>query len=212
MSVALVVALVALAVYGVHRLWRRDRPLALLVIAPLAASWILMSGFTNTAFVLDGRYAIINFTFVVIAVAVGVDALLPRLAGMAQLAVAAWVAVFSVPLLVHDTGTDFHDPNQSVEEVVELLDERGIERVSGTYWWVLPVELLSDQRIRASVAGFPETVLLPLTQRLVEASPPEDVAFVFWRQGDDQSRLRLPIERYERIELAEVIVYIPTPA
>jgi hypothetical protein len=125
--------------------------------------------------------------------------------------VVLWVAVFSVPLLVNDTGFDTDDPNAGFREAVDLLESKGINRLVGYYWWVLPVEFLSDQDIRTAITANPAIVLLPDTQRLVEGSPPEEVAFLFWNQEEDTSRLLMQLDRYDRVELRDVVVYIPRP-
>lgn len=210
LSVVVLFGVFAMVAFGAVVLWRRSRASSLPILVPLAAGWVLMAGLTNTAFVIDGRYAIITFAFVVMALASGVDRLLPRVRGMATLAIVVWVAVFSLPLLVNDTGTHSAEPNAGFAGAVDLLEANGVDRVLGYYWWVLPVEFLSDQHIRSATAGNPAVVLLPDTQRLVEASPPEDVAFIFWNQEEDVSRLLMPIGRYERTELDDVVVYIPT--
>jgi hypothetical protein len=211
LSVALGLLLLALVVYGAVVLWRRNRALWPLMGVPLIAGWGFMAMFTNTAYVLDGRYAIITFPFVVMALAIGADALLPHRRGVAQLAVAAWVGLFAVPFLVSDTGTDLRDPNAGFRNIAAVLEAKGITRLSGFYWFVFPIELVSDQQIRVSVAGNPYVVLLPNTQRLVQGTPPEEVAFLFSLADEDVAQLRMPAERYDRIVLEGIVLYTPKP-
>ena len=208
-TVLLMVGLVALATWGAVALWRCAAGRSLVILAPLVGGWMLMAVFTNTAFVIDGRYAIITFPFVAVALAAGVDALVPRRRGVTQAVMILWVAVLSVPLLVNDTGFDTDDPNAGFREAVALVESKGIDRVIGYYWWVLPVEFLSDQRIRTATTANPAIVLLPDTQRLVESAPPEQIAFLFWNQEEDTSRLLMPLDRYDRAELRDVVVYTP---
>jgi hypothetical protein len=183
----------------------------LVIVGPMTIGWVLMAGFTNASYVADGRYAIATFPFVVMAVAVGVDALLPKIRLIALPAIALWIGAFSIPFLVREAGTRWHDPNADFRKVATLLEERNIHRLSGYYWWVLPVELVSNQRVRSSVAGNPYTVLLPHTQRLVDNSPAETVALLFWQGDDNVQKLRMPIERYERVLVADFVLYIPKP-
>jgi hypothetical protein len=210
-SVLAMAVLGLLALYGALTLWRRERSLSLVVIGPMTMGWVLMAGFTNASYVADGRYAIATFPYVVMAVAVGVDALIPKARLLAVPAIGLWVVVFSVPFLVHEAGTRLHDPNADFRKVASLLEARNIHRLSGYYWWVLPVELVSNQRVRSSVAGHPYTVLLPHTQRLVDNSPPESVAFLFWAGDDNVQKLRLPIDSYDRIVLGDFVLYTPKP-
>lgn len=210
-SFVLGLLLVAAVSYGVVVLWRRNRRLFAIMAAPLIAGWGIMAMFTNTTYVLDGRYAIITFPFVVIALAIGADALLPDRRGCAQLALAAWVGVFAVPFLVSDTGTDWRDPNAAFRDIASFLEAKDIDRLSGFYWYVFPIELVTDRRIRVSVAGNPYVVLLPNTQRLVESTPPEQVAFLFSLADEDTAQLRMPADQYDRTVLGGIVLYTPRP-
>ena len=93
------------------------------------------------------------------AVATAVDRLVPRQRWATALSLTAWTGILIVPILVSETGTRITDPNADVRTVIDLLDAEGIDRLSGYYWWVLPVEALSDQRIRTSVAGNPNVIV-----------------------------------------------------
>lgn len=211
LSIVLLLALAALAVFGSTQLWRSNRRLWPIVVAPLTIGWGIMALFTNTAYVLDGRYAIITFPFVIMAVAIGADRLVSSGRWKAHLAAAAWVVVFSGPFLMQDTGTDLRDPNAPFRNVAALLESKGISRLSGFYWWVLPVELVSDQQIRVSVASNPYVVLLPYTQRLVQSTPPEQVAFLFSVEGEDTAQLRMSADQYDRVVVEGIVLYIPKP-
>jgi 4-amino-4-deoxy-L-arabinose transferase-like glycosyltransferase len=211
LAVLAMAVLALVAAYGALTLWRRKRWLAGVIVGPLILGWVIMAGFTNTTYVTDGRYAIATFPFVAIAAAMGLDALLPKWRLATYPVVALWLAVFSVPFLVHETGTRLHDPNAQFRQVATLLESKGIHRLSGFYWWVLPIEVVSDHRVLVSVAGHPFTVTRPYTQRLVDNSPPETVAFLFWAGDDNVQKLRLPIDRYDRIVLADFVLYTPKP-
>lgn len=210
-SIVLLLAFLALLALGSVQLWRAGGSRSLVVLVPLVASWFLMAGFTNLAFVTDGRYGMIGYPFVMCALGAGVDRLLPDRRGMVAAAVCAWIGVLLVPFLVQESGIEVINPNGGVLAVVDHLEDRDIDRVIGYYWWVLPIEFLSDQRIRSATSVNPDVVTLPDTQRLVESSDPEDVAFVFWRMEEDTGRLMMPIDRYERTDFGEVIVYVPLP-
>jgi hypothetical protein len=54
-------------------------------------------------------------------------------------------------------------------------------------------------------------VTRPHTQRLVDNSPPETVAFLFWEGDDNVQKLRLPIDHYDRIVLSNFVLYTPKP-
>lgn len=218
-GVAVYAAVVAVGALGVRRLLRQRRDGGLVVLAPLIASWVLMAGFTNLSMVTDGRYGIINLPVVVITLALGVQEIARQLASdrewrprlPAASALVVWMGVLTIPWLVVEAGTEFGDPNDRPTAIVELLRERGFDRVAGTYWEVVPVELISDQEIRAAISGHPFVILIPSTQRLVEATPSEDLAFVFLGPAPPPL-LRYPIDEYELIVVGPTHVYLPIAA
>ncbi|HAN35170.1 MAG TPA: hypothetical protein DCQ52_06880, partial [Acidimicrobiaceae bacterium] len=96
--------------------------------------------------------------------------------------------------------------------VINRLDEVGIDRVAGAYWLVLPIEYRSDQAIRTAVAGNPYVIRFPLSQRLVEQTPPEQVAFLFAPGTPDPVWFYLPVDEYRQEDLGGVILYLPPAA
>jgi hypothetical protein len=207
------VVIFALVVVGAASLWRRGRVERLLV-APLVLAWPIMSLFGNLEYVADGRYGIIVFPFAVIAVAVATSTIVRRIEGPRPFAIAliAWTALLVVPWAGSNLGGTVDDPNADVGAVVDVLSETGIDRVAGNFWWVLPIEYQSDRRIRGEVVGNPYVVRLPESHEVVEAADDSEVAFVFDSSDDDVSRLRMPIDRYERREVGRAVLYVPLTA
>lgn len=211
-TLALYLVVVLIVVHGARIAWRRDPRAGAVLIAPLVASWPLMALLTNLAFIADGRYGIITFPFVIAALAIGVDDVLTRArrpaAGLAMV-LTIWVGVFTLPWLGAESGSDLGDPNDHVQRVVDVLDAAGVRYVEGTYWWVLPIEVISDRRIQAATAGHPDVVLLPRTQALVEAASDEEVAYVFSPDAFAPELLRLPEDRYRLRRVAGAVVLVP---
>lgn len=211
-SVIALSVLVVVFVRGVVVLWRRgpaDRVLALTVVAV----WPLLAIFRSTEFVADGRYGIVPFPFVVMAIALGIRELTRRIDVRSVFAagLVVWIAVLSVPWLrVHD-GPRMTDPNRDVHEVIDLVRARGFDRVAGSFWWVLPIEYLSDRAIRGAVAGRPFTVRVVDSQAIVSGSPPESVPFVFAADDDQPEVLRMPPTSYEKVVVGAAVVYLPQP-
>lgn len=207
----------AVVVWGAWSLVRaggRQRTLGLLVVAPLLACWPLMALLANLSFVDDARYAVIPLPFLVLAVARAaadaVRAMPERLHAWARPAVVVvWVAIASIPFLRHDLGADLRDPNAATAAIIDELSARGVDRIAGYYWLVLPIEYQSDREIRSAVAGHPFIVRVPSSQRLVEQTPAERVAFVFDPGTDNPLVLWMPVESYERVEVAGAIMYVP---
>ena len=207
------IVILALVAVGAVSLWRRGRAERVLV-APLVLAWPLMSLFGNLEYVADGRYGIIVFPFVVIAVVVGGSMVARKIDGPRPVVIAAiaWIGLLVVPWAASNLGDTVDDPNADVGAVVDALTERGISRVAGNFWWVLPVEYQSDRRIRGEVVGNPYVVRLPESHEIVEAADDSEVAFVFDSSDDDVSRLRMPIDRYERREVGRAVLYVPLTA
>ena len=212
----LYVALLALVVGGIVVLARRPGPRSrVLLPAVLIAVFPIMALFENLIFANDGRYGIIAFPFLLLAMAIAVDELMGRHAGRA-LGVAAvvalvWIVGLIVPTvapLVDDTDGD---PNASINAVVDRLDEVGIDRIYGSYWAVHPVDFVGDRDLTGAVFPF-WPIRFPDRQRTVGATPPEQVAVVYLTTDEDPTQLLLPVEAYERSVYGDFVLYIPTSA
>jgi len=212
----LYVGLLALVVVGIVVLARRPGPRSrVLLPVVLIAVFPIMALFENLIFANDGRYGIIAFPFLLLAMAIAVDELMGRHAGRA-LGVAAvvalvWIVGLIVPTvapLVDDTDGD---PNASINAVVDRLDEVGIDRIYGSYWAVHPVDFVGDRDLTGAVFPF-WPIRFPDRQRTVGATPPEQVAVVYLTTDEDPTQLLLPVEAYERSVYGDFVLYIPTSA
>ena len=213
----LYVALLALVVVGIVVLLRRPGPRSrVLLPAVLVAVFPIMALFENLIFANDGRYGIIAFPFLLLAMAIAVDELMGRHTATRALGVAAvvalvWIVGLIVPTvapLVDDTDGD---PNASINAVVDRLDEVGIDRIYGSYWAVHPVDFVGDRDLTGAVFPF-WPIRFPDRQRIVGATPPEQVAVLYLTTDEDPTQLLLPVEAYERSVYGGFVLYIPTSA
>ncbi len=206
------VGLVALIVVGAMTLWRRGRTERVIVL-PVVVAWPIMSLFGNLEYVADGRYGMIVLPFVIVNLVVGATVLMRRVSRSSVVplvvVVALWAGCLVLPWAAGNLGGRAADPNADVRGIVTRLDDAGITRLAGSFWWVLPVEFASDQRIRTEVVGNPYVIRLPESHRVVEAADPNDVAFVFDAADEDLDRLRLPIESYDRQVIGRAVLYVP---
>ena len=212
-GLALYAGITALVVWGAVVAWRRNRNTAVVLVVPLLSAWPAMAGLSNLSFVADGRYGIITFPFLVVAISVAVSDLVARrrhLPGVA-VALAVWVALLTVPWVAREAGRDLGDPNAHVQRVVDTLRGEGFDRAMGTYWWVLPVDLISDGAVLTGTRGHPDVVLLPRTQAAVATTPPERLAFVFSPDAYAPELLPFPEDRYEQRRVAGALVLLPRP-
>jgi hypothetical protein len=174
----------------------------------------IMAVFQNLAYTIDGRYAVISFPFLVIAVAVGIDrlaAIRPNITvAVVAVAIPLWVLAFTLPT-IRPLWSATGDPNAYLGEITAMLDDAGIEHVYGSYWLALPVDFAGDRALQSGVL-YPLPIRFPIRQRAVEAAPHDRIAFVFFAGEDDPSRLFLPVEEYERRVVGPAVVYLPVAA
>ena len=205
----------AAVVIGLVVQFRRSRrPSRMLLPVVILAVLPLMGLFSPLIYTRDGRYGIIAFPFLALSVGIAIDALarwIPRVGATAVPLAAGlvWVGGFLAPHLDLVLDETDGNPNADTEEVVDQLHRSGIEFVSGSFWRVHPVEFVADDTIVGGVSrGHP--VRFADRQREVEAAAPEDVAFVFQTSDEDPGALRGPVEDYERTQLGDTVLYIPT--
>jgi GT2 family glycosyltransferase len=213
----LYVGLLGAIVGGVVVLVRRPGPRSrVLLPAVLVGVFPIMALFENLIFTNDGRYGIIAFPFLLLAIAIAVDALMGRHSATRVLGVAAalalvWVIGLIVPTaapLVDDTSGD---PNASINAVVDRLDQVGIDRIYGSYWAVHPIDFVGDRDLTGAVFPF-WPIRFPDRQRIVGATPPDKVAVLYLTTDEDPAQLLLPVEAYERSVYGDFVLYVPTSA
>ena len=214
----LYVVLIAGVVYGVVIVARGPGRLAsrFLLLAVLIAALPIMALFQNLIFALDGRYGVIAFPFLVVALAAGIDELAGRELGLRTLGVfgvvgLVWLGALIGPTLRTLVDTTDGDPNATTQAILDRLEDVGITEIYGSYWSVLPVEFAAADEITAGVvARWP--VRFPNRQRVVETTPPEEVAFLFQIADEDPALLWLPVAKYERDVIGDNVLYIPAVA
>lgn len=193
------------------------RPSRLIVPVVLTSCLPLMALLPHLVYVLDGRYAILPFPFITIAIGAAIShstsSWRPERAGMAAAAILVlWVAVTSLPFLREEDSFERADSNAWQLQVIDRLDELGIDRIAGAYWLVLPIEYRSDRAVRAAIAGNPYVIRFPESQRIVERTPDEQVAYVFGPGDQPPVWFRMPLDQYRTEEVAGVVLYIPVAA
>jgi 4-amino-4-deoxy-L-arabinose transferase-like glycosyltransferase len=210
----LYVALPATIAFGLWTIARQCTARGRIVIfVVLGVVFFLMALLRNLIYANDGRYAMISFPFVLIALAAGIDRLAGwrppwRVIGVLTLVAAIWIVGFVRPNAQPFLDQRGVDPNAQLDEIVDVLDERGINRVYGSYWAVLPVDFAGDNRIVSAVFPF-WPIRFPDRQRVVGATPAENVAVIFMSNDENPALLLMPIENYERIVIGDRIVYLP---
>ena len=208
------VVMLVLIAWGVVVLVRKGAA-GVVVALPAVLVWPLLALFNNMGYVLDGRYAIVGFPFLVLCLVAGVADVAARVGrvdtGWVVGAMAAWVALLLAPWIAHNAGDSVPDPNWQTQAIINELDSAGFRTARGDYWLTLPVEYMSDRRIVTGLDGYswPVVIRFPDTQNEVQAAPPWSVAFVFEIGDEHPEALPLPVEDYERREVGAAALYLP---
>lgn len=208
---------VGVVVGCVHLVRSSQRPSRWIVPIGLALCFPAMALLPHLIFVLDGRYGIIPFPLIAIALGAALSRAVagfsPRqaLASVLVLAV-VWASVTIVPFMQRQQMFERAEPNAWIDRVINRLDEVGIDRVAGSYWMVLPLEYRSDQRIRTAIAGNPYVIRFPSSQRIVGRAPADEVAFLFPPGEQPPGWFYLPVDEYRQEDLGGVILYLPPAA
>lgn len=213
----LYVALIGMAVYGLIVVARRSGPPSRwLLVAVLVGVFPIMAVFENLIFAFDGRYGVISFPFLVVAIAAATLDLAGRATRFGRagapvvfgaLAV-IWIVGLIVPTLQPLVDETDGDPNAHLRELVDDLDAAGIDHVYGSYWAVLPVDFVGDRDITGGVFPF-WPIRFPERQRDVESQPVDEVAILFLTSDEEPSRLPLPADDYERRVYGDIVAYLP---
>ena len=214
-SVLVYAAIVGGVVAGCVVLLRAHRrPSRWIVPAGLIGCLPIMALLPPLIFVDDGRYAVIPFSLIAIALAAAATRftsswnLRRTVAALACVAV-LWVSVTTIPFLVRQHAFDATDSNAWQDRVITRLDELDIKLLAGYYWFVLPIEYRTDRRVRTAIAGNPYVIRFAGSQRLVQNAPAEQVAFLFPPGEQDPSWFYLPVDSYRREDLGGMILYVP---
>ena len=211
---AVYVLLLVLALWGVVTLARKGAA-GLVVALPAVSVWPLLALFNNMGYVLDGRYAIVGFPFVVLCAVAGVSDVATRARGRDTAwvvgSMALWVALLLAPWVVHNARHAVDDPDWQTNAIINELEDAGFHTARGDYWLTLPVEYISDRRIVTALDGYswPVVIRFPDTQNEVQSAPPWSVAYVFEIGDEHPEALPLPVDSYERREVGAAALYLP---
>ncbi|HWM21283.1 MAG TPA: hypothetical protein VNO51_16435 [Ilumatobacteraceae bacterium] len=212
-GLVLYLAVIALVTCGAVVMWRREGRRNKVVPITLATMVPLMAALPPLIFPDDGRYAVIAFPFVVVAVAAVVDELLAgrmatfRVTGPIAVTV-GWFALLVAPAVVDAARSVDENPNATVEMVRDRLARAGIDTVNGSFWEVLPIDYVADGDLTAAVLPY-YSVRFPDEQRAVEATDPARVAFVFALFDERPDQLWMAPDRYTREQIGEAVLYLP---
>ena len=222
-SLVLYCAILAGVVFGcVAVVKAHRRPSRWIVPAGLVVCLPLMALLPHLIFVDDGRYAVIPFPLMAIALGAAGTRFMSSwsrqratvtLAGL----VVVWVALTTLPFLDRQDVSLSDNPNVCSARVIERLDELDIDRLAGYYWFVLPVDYQSDRAIRTAIAGNPYVIRFPESQRIVQNAPKESVAFLFPPGDKDPNWFYMPVDSYRQENLGNedlcgMTLYVPLAA
>jgi hypothetical protein len=208
---AMAVAMAALLIIGslvgmvVLVLLMGAQALPILVAGVLAFPFLAV--FTPLGFVADGRYAMPFLPQLLMGLGAWLLLVPERLRLSPWLVVTvptAWALLLTVPVIHHQVGWEWLDPDADAQQVVSEIESRGIPYVAGDYWGAYLADYLADGRLKAAVDV---SVRLADEQAVVNAADPSQVAYVYYDGATP--RLRMPAENYQLVDVGQYDVYVP---
>jgi hypothetical protein len=163
--------------------------------------------FPPLGFVEDGRYALPLLPQLMMGLGAWLLLAAERIRHSPWLVVTvptAWVLLLCVPVVHHQVAWEWLDPNADAKQVVRELESRQIRYVAGDYWTTYVADYLADGRIQAAVDV---SVRLEVDQAAVQAADPSQVAYLYYSGAAPD--LRLPVDRYERVDVGNYDLYVP---
>jgi hypothetical protein len=115
-----------------------------------------------------------------------------------------WALLLSVPVIHHQVGWEWLDPDTDAKQVVSELESRRIPYVAGDYWGAYLVDYLASGRLQAA-AHVP--VRLDEQNATVNAADPSEVAYVY--QDGMTPHLRMSVDRYQLLHVGAWDLYVP---
>jgi hypothetical protein len=107
--------------------------------------------------------------------------------------------------VVHQqAGWEWIDPDTDAKQMVSELETRQIRYIAGDYWGAYLVDYLGAGRLQAAVH-------LPIRfaeeNATVSAADPWEVAYVY--QDGQTPHLRMPVDRYQMVNIGAFDLYVP---
>jgi hypothetical protein len=115
-----------------------------------------------------------------------------------------WALLSSVPLVQQQVGWEWVDPDVDAKQVVSELDTRNIHFVAGDYWGAYLADYLGAGRLQAAVHV---PVRFTDENATVNAANPWEVAYVY--QDGQIPHLRMPMDRYQMVNIGVFDLYVP---
>jgi hypothetical protein len=180
----------------------------------LVALWVglpALAVFPQLAYAADSRYALPFLPLLLIGLS-GWAILLPdrvRISPALVLVVPLlWAAAFCLPVLHAQIPWELVDPDRGTEQIVDLLQERGITALRGDYWAMYSTAFLSDDEVLTR----PDyEVRLHEDAEEVVRTPSRQVAFAYTPAQVEAGtpQLLLPVDHYDRVPVNGFYLFIP---
>jgi hypothetical protein len=163
--------------------------------------------FPPLGFVADGRYALPLMPQLLMGLAAWLLLLPDHLRDSRWLVATVptvWALVLSVPVVHQQVGREWLDPDADAKQVVKEMERRQISYVDGDYWTSYLADYLANGRLQAAVDV---SVRLAEEHATVKAADPLHVAYLYYDGA--APRLRMPVNRYERVDVGNFDLYVP---
>ncbi len=155
----------------------------------------------------DGRYALPFLPELLMGLGAWLLLIPERIRDSPRLLLAvptAWALLLTVPVIHQQVGWQWIDPDVAAKQVVSELDARQIHFIAGDYWGAYLADYLGAGRFQAAVHV---PVRFVGENATVNAADPREVAYIY--QDGQVPHLRMPVDRYQMLNLGPFDLYLP---
>ena len=185
---------------------RKGRQALPILVAGVLAFPVLAL-YTPLSNIADGRYALPFLPELLMGLGAWLLLIPERIRNSPWLLVTvptAWALLFCVPVIHQQAGWEWIDPDADAKQIVSELESRDIRYLAGDYWGAYLVDYLGAGSLQAAV-HLP--VRFEEENATVNAADPSEVAFVY--QDGQKPYPRMPVDRYQKMDLGLLDLYVP---
>jgi len=208
-AVAIVIAavLISASIVGMVLLVIRKGLQALPILVAGVLAFPVLALYAPLGSIADGRYALPFLPELLMGLGAWLLLIPERIRHSPWLLVTvptAWALLACVPVVHHQVGWEWIDPDADAKQMVSELETRQIPYIAGDYWGAYLVDYLGAGRLQAAVH-------LPIRfdeeNATVNAADPSEVAFVY--QDGQKPYLRMPADHYQMMDIGLFDLYLP---
>ena len=206
-SAGLAALLLTASMVGMVLLVIRKGRQALPILVAGVLAFPVLALYAPLGSVADGRYALPFLPELLMGLGAWLLLIPGRIRSSTWLVVTVptvWALLCCVPVVHHQVGWQWIDPDTDAKLMVSELNSRQIPYVAGDYWGAYLVDYLGAGRLQAAVHV---PVRFDEENATVNAADPSEVAFVY--KDGQKPHLWMPADHYQMTDVGPFDLYVP---